>query len=180
MENPKAILDTSGLIRLQYTGLLPFLNLFYDEVRLPSHVEVEFITGPETEEEQTQRFEFISSFYQDHSSWFVPCNEYGEDLIQIYLSAKNMDRGEAEVLAQNQFYDNQYELILDEKVARELAGLNNMKCKGTLSLLAHMDLGFGLCDYHEIVEQLRQETNFFLKDKIIQKAYLEAQATYPP
>ena len=166
----KAILDTSPLICLYNLNILSNLNLIYEEVRIPRAVQEEFFEKV-SENEKTKRFQFLSNFYAQNNSWFIPCNEYGEDLVQIYLADKKMDRGESEALAQNQFYDSLFELILDEKVAREIAKNNSFEFHGVLYILAILSIKFGIIDYRKATTYLKNEQNFRLNEKIIEKAY---------
>ncbi|MDX1939377.1 MAG: hypothetical protein SFU99_02430 [Saprospiraceae bacterium] len=171
MNFPKAILDTSALRSLYYLELLPYLNLLYTEIRIPRAVEKEFLVKPSSESERTSRFIFLSNFYLENSSWFIPCNEYGSDLVEIYLAKAGMHEGEAEVLAQNQFFDNLYEVILDERIARKFASSENMSIHGTLYLLAFLDIKFRVCNYFTSVDLLMSKRRTFLNVAIIRKAY---------
>lgn len=170
---PRAILDTSALLCLYHVDVLSYLSLLFDEVRVPEEVQQEFFNAP-SEAEKSKRFAFLHNFYQDNDTWFIPCNEYGEDLITIYLSEKGMDRGEAEALAQNQFYDSLYQVIIDEKIARKIARNNEMEIRGTLSLLADMELSHGLLDYRTIVKRLIDELGTRFSQKVIDLVYNEA------
>ncbi|MBI5913964.1 MAG: hypothetical protein HY842_01190 [Bacteroidetes bacterium] len=168
---PKAVLDTSALICLYFLDLLEYLKLLYSEIRIPREVEREFLEKHVSEEERSRRYTFLTGFYDKNLSWFLPCIEYGDDLVKIYLDLEGMDKGEAEALAQNQYYENTYEVLVDEKIARIFAQSQSMKVHGTLSLLADMDIKFGVCDYFSAVERLQKENNTFFSRKIIQSAY---------
>jgi predicted nucleic acid-binding protein len=150
-----AIIDTSVLISLYSLGLLEYLNVLYLNVRVPREVEREFLEKNRDLMEQTQRFIFLDSFYQKHGSWFSQCNEYGSDLIEIYLTEKGLDRGEAEVFAQNQVLNNNHDLLLDERDGRRVAKDKNIKHHGVLYILARLELNFRVCNYFEKVKQLQ-------------------------
>lgn len=168
----KAIIDTSIIRCLFHLGLLSYLQLFYEEIRVPVAVENEFLNSATTENERTNRFQFLDKFYNINSSWFLKCNEYNEELVQIYLSPK-IDRGEAEAFAQNQFYQMRYQILLDDKRARILARNKNIVVHGTLFILASLDLRFKICNYFNSVKKLRNELNYHVNDEIIKKVYFD-------
>ncbi len=163
-------MDTSALISLYNLQSLEHLSLMYEEVRIPREVEREFLDKV-SEDEKTRRFAFIAKFYDINQSWFVPCLDYGSDLIEIYLASDGMDRGEAEVLAQNQSLDNLYEVIIDESIARGVAQSKSFKVHGVLYLLAVLSIRFQKIDYNASVDYLIKEQNFRLKSKVANQVY---------
>jgi len=150
-----SIIDTSVLLTLYYLDLLSYLNLIYFEVRVPREVEREFLQNNKDEKENSLRFDYLINFYKSNSSWFLPCNEYGSDLVSIYLADKRLDRGEAEVFAQNQSLGLVHELLLDENEGRRVAKNQNIKHHGVLYILAKFDVLFSVCDYFKSVEYLK-------------------------
>ncbi|MEM8893056.1 MAG: hypothetical protein AAGC88_00680 [Bacteroidota bacterium] len=146
------------------------MNLLYSEVRIPKAVQDEFLTDLKSEQQKTERFTFITNFFSKHSSWFIPCNEYGEDLVLIWLTA-NMHRGEAEVFAQNQYLESTYELIIDEGYARKIARKENFKLHGVLYLIAVLDKKYGFCNYFKSVAHLKYNEGTHFKDAHINMVY---------
>jgi predicted nucleic acid-binding protein len=171
----KAILDTSALLSLYIVGALSYLNLLFTEVRIPEEVQREFLQNGPSDEEKSKRFLFLSEFYQDNDSWFIPCSEYGEDLISLYLTEAGMNRGEAEALAQNQFYDSLYTVVIDEKIARKIATEKDMQIRGTLRLLADMEVKHALINYKQAVTELRENHGTFFSIKIVNAVYEQAK-----
>lgn len=167
---PKAILDTSALISLYNLDFLNDLRLVYAEVRIPREVQREFLDKI-SEIEKSKRFDFILNFYKENESWFLPCSEYGEDLISIYLTEEGMDRGESEVLAQNQALDSLYQVIIDEKIAKQIAKNKSFKVHGVLSIIAELCIRFQRKDYFECTEYLIEKQNFNISQKIIKLVY---------
>ncbi len=169
---PFAILDTSVLLVLYHLEKLEYLNLFYRIVRVPRAVEEEFLNSSQiSEQEKSKQYDFLTYMYEKHGAWFKPCNEYNTDLVKIYESEKGIDRGEAEVFAQNQVFGDTHELLLDEKRARSFAEKSNYKFHGVLYILAIMDLRFKILDYFESVSKVKKELKTFLSDKIIRAVY---------
>jgi predicted nucleic acid-binding protein len=162
-----AIIDTSVLLSLYYLDLLNFLNLIYNEVRIPREVERDFLEKNRNYEEQNVRFEFITRFYKNHAPWFFQCNEYGEDLVQIYLTEKDLDKGEAEVFTQNQALGSNHELLLDERAGRKVAQQESIIHHGVLYILACLDLKLKVCDYYMTVATLKEMNIGRFSDKII-------------
>ncbi|MEM9985128.1 MAG: hypothetical protein AAF804_08535, partial [Bacteroidota bacterium] len=142
----------------------------YDEVRLPAEVRAEFLRKPPSEEEKSRRFNFLELFLLENESWFVFCDEYGQDLVDLWITVEGLDKGEAEALAQNQFYDNLYQVIIDETDARKKAKSQNIEIRGTLTILAILDQRFSLCDYFESVKRLKAEINSRFGANIIKVA----------
>ncbi len=167
----KAIIDTSVLISLYYLKLLKFLKLIYAEVRIPRAVEEEFLTQNKDEKEITRRNDFLLLFYAQNSSWFLPCSEYGIDLVKFYLTDAGLDLGEAEALSQNQYLGNISDVLLDERKARKHAKSTSIKHHGVLYILASLDLKFKCCNYFECVNKLKTETSDRFSEKVIKLAY---------
>ena len=167
----KAIIDTSVLLSLYYLGLLEFLNLFYYEVRVPREVEREFLDKKNDEIERSKRYNFLENFYTTHQSWFTRCNEYDDAIIQLYLTEKNIDKGEAEIFAQSQSLSNVHELLLDENTARQLAVRDNIKHHGVLYILANLELGFNIGEYRNHIEKLKKINIGRFSEKIINIVY---------
>jgi len=166
-----AILDTSVLIVLYHLNLLEYLNFFYNTIRIPRKVEEEFLTKHKSHKEQSERYRFLSHFYNNNKSWFIPCNEYSSDDIKIYLSQKGIDAGEAEIFAQNQALGNNHEILLDERQARELAKSNKIHHHGVLFILANLDLKFKVCDYFEAVKKVKIEMKTYFSEEIVIEVY---------
>jgi len=174
----KAILDTSALISLYELNLLSYLNLLYKEVLIPNAVEKEFLENPKIKEERTTRFNYFIQNINTHSVWLKQCNEYGDDLISIYMTFQKMDKGEAETLAQNQSLESKYEVIIDEKFAKKFAKNNNMVVHGTLYLIATLDVKFKVCDYFSYAEKMMSETRTHVNQKIINLVYKKVQEEF--
>ena len=174
MQPRKAIIDTSVLISLYHLNFLSLLNLIYFQVKVPSRVEGEFLDKPTREYEKSLRFKYLTEFYNQNGSWFTKCNEYGSDLVQLYLT-ENIDEGEAEVFAQNQSLGSIYELLLDEKKGRKIAESKLIKHHGVLHILANFELRYKCCDYLKSVQKLKKETRDRFDSNIIAKVYEEVK-----
>lgn len=167
---PYAIVDTSVLLSLTELDLLQYLKLFYQEVRVPRQVEREFIEIAKAT--KNKRYAFLMSFYESNRSWFIPCNEYESALVELYLTNKKLDRGEAEVLAQNQALGSVHELLLDEKEGRKAAQKDKAQYHGVLYILARLDLNFKICNYFESIALLRDKgINNRMTDSLIRQVY---------
>ncbi len=166
-----AILDTSVLIVLYHLNLLEYLKFFYNTIRIPREVEKEFLTKNKSHKERSNRFLFLSNFYKENKSWFIPCNEYNSDDVRIYSTQKGIDAGEAEVFAQNQALGNNHEILLDERQARKLAKSKNIQHHGVLYILAILDIKFKICDYYKVVEKVKIEMKTHFSDDIVNKVY---------
>jgi len=168
---PRAIIDTSVLLSLYHLNLLESLKLLYRTVRVPRKVEEEFLINNEDENERSKRFNFLMDFYEQQNSWFIQCTEYGSDLVQIYLTDKRLDEGEAEVFAQNQSFDSTHELLLDEKAGRNVAKSEYVKHHGVLYVLANLDHRYKCCNYYECIVSLQDNRIGRFTSEIINKVY---------
>jgi predicted nucleic acid-binding protein len=177
MERTKAILDTSVLICLYQLDLVEHLQFFYNKVRIPRKVEEEFLTGHKDELEKSNRYNFITTFYSKHHTWFEPCTDYSADLIAIYLTEKGIDAGEAEVFAQNQVLGNDHIILLDENPGRKLAKTKSIEHHGVLYILAVMDSKFKVCDYWKSIRIL-EGYGFRLNDAIVNKVWDEINTSF--
>ena len=166
-----AILDTSVLIVLYHLDLLKYLNLFYNKIKIPREVEKEFLTKHKDKKECSRRYKFLSEFYTQNKSWFLACNEYSSSDIDLYLTQKGIDAGEAEAFAQNQALGNMHDILLDERQARKLAKSNNIHHHGVLYILANLDIKYKACNYHRAVETAKSELNTRFSDKIVKQVY---------
>ncbi len=176
--NDKAILDTSPLICLYQLNLLEYLNLFFNKVYIPREVEREFLEKNSNKEERERRYKFLTEFYYKHSSWFIQCNLYSDDLILIYKTKEGIDSGEAEVFAQNQALGSGHLLLIDEMNARNLATKLELTFNGVLFIIAIMEIRFSLCNYVEVVNRLKTNYGFHLNERIIQIVYQQAKTFF--
>lgn len=170
MSKPAAIIDTSVLLCLFRLNILDKLNLLFSEIRVPRKVEAEFLYRPDPEE-TSERYKFISSFYESHSGWFIQCNEYDSGVVKLYMSIERLDAGESEVFAQNQYLDNSNILLFDEKKARKVAGNKNLSVHGVLFILASLDIKYQLCNYRESIKILHSHKLAMCSEKTMQDAY---------
>lgn len=158
---PAAILDTSALIALHTVGLLPRLNLLFEEVRLPRKVREEFVRRPKEPAETDAREKLLLELPQV-MPWMIECNDYDTAIVSLWKNKrKKIDDGEAEVFAQNQELGSAHTLVLDETIARGLAKHERLKVRGTAKLLALLALQ-GYCDYWQTVQQLQERIKFRL------------------
>ena len=177
LHHRSAILDTSVLIVLYHLNLLKYLNLFYTKVRIPREVEREFLTKHFDQKERSARFDFLMDFYKTNKMWFLPCHEYNSDIVEIYLTEPNIDRGEAEAFAQNQALGNVHEILLDEKEARHYARSKNIHHHGVLFILANLDVKYKACKYFHAVEKVRNECATRFSDSVVEQVYKTIKMT---
>lgn len=170
MRFKEAIIDTSVLISLYQLNLLDKLILFYNKVRIPRAVEFEFLNKHKCQKECFNRAIFLTEFYTQNQ-WLIPCNDYSSDIVSIYLTDKELDEGEAEVLAQNQAYSSSHELLLDERKARSIANDEKIKLHGVLFFLAKLDLKYKACNYFDSVNVLINKYGSRFSNKIVSEVY---------
>jgi predicted nucleic acid-binding protein len=170
IKNKSAIMDNSSLRALYHLNLLDSLILLYSNVYIPREVEKEFLRA---KSEETTRYIFITNFYEKNI-WFQRCSTYRDSLVELFLAddyTKKLHRGEAEAIVQNQTMQNNCEVLLDEAEAREVAKVQHVCVRGTLSILALLDLRWKKCDYRQSVEILQKKHKARYSQKIINDAY---------
>lgn len=159
-----AILDTTAVESFYRLGRFTDLLQLFSRVRIPERVEREFIAT-----ERDKRFAFLLAMYQLHS--IEKCTEY--DLIQVKLLSADarIDEGEAEVISQYSTLTGSHSelvAVLDDGKARQAAERLQIRVKGTLALLARLDL-LGQLNYYESVAQLREHGARFA-DRVVERA----------
>lgn len=175
----QAILDTGVLRSLYYLQLTQYLSLFYEKVLIPRAVEREFFAIAD-EADRNQRFAFLMNAYESFGAWLSRCNNYDEEQISLFLATakpleKKLHRGEAEVFVQNQTLGNTSELLIDEKIARRYAKNIKIQPRGTLYILAKIDLNLKGCNYFASARQLKDQHGVFLNENIIIQVYEDMQ-----
>lgn len=171
MNPSSAIIDTSVLIYLYRLDLLDKLHMFYNEVLVPRKVEFEFLNKID-QSEKNKRLDYLERLYTN-SSWLKRCQEYDDNTVFFYLQISKMNEGESEVFAQCQVLGKVHKVLIDEKIARQVAEQYFFDKRGFLSLLAQMDIVYNFCHYFESVEKLKKESNARFSETIINKAWTE-------
>ncbi len=151
------MVDTSPLINLTHLNLATELTLFFNRVFVPRAVQ---------ELNRKGRFRYrLNRLYR--TGFFTRCRT--ADAFNVQLLRAELDKGEAEALAQAQEKDALY-FIGDERRARTMAGLMGKKAVGTLRLLARLNLEGRAPAMTELVEVLRRDLSFRASDEIVQRA----------
>ena len=172
----RAILDASPLMSFFALDKLSELLQFYDVLLIPRAVEQEFLNKAPCGTVD-ERHEWIQQQYSNSPLQINACLEYGSDLIQLYHSQPSIDLGEAEVLAQNQYLDNLCELILDDQKVVKFARNQGFKVKGTIALLAELELRFQRCDFFQAIKLLKEgPRKFHICEDLAQKIYQATKA----
>lgn len=182
MKANQAILDTGVLRNLYYLNLAHYLNMFYHRVLIPRAVEREFFAIQEVNEKQ-DRYDFLAKAYVEMGAWLKQCNSYDDASIQIYPSLvpeyqKKLHQGEAEVFVQNQTLGMVSELLIDEKIARKHAKNINVQTRGTLYVLARLDIQLKACDYFAATRKLRENHGTFLSERTINLVYADLKTQF--
>lgn len=175
----KAILDSSVLISLYNLNLIHNLKLLYNKIYIPREVEKEFLNIKDLNE-SINRYNYFNKFCEENNSWFIRCNQYSDSIINLYLKElqkkkpEKSNKGEAEVLAQNDSLNQENDLLLDDKDACEIALKNNHPKHGTLYILSILDLKYKICNYKNSVEIIKKKLNFRASKKLSELVYNES------
>lgn len=168
---PMAIIDTSVLLTFYELGFIDKLQLFFAEVRVPREVESEFLNSEALDSNKDERFKWLSEVYEKHKTWIKACNEYGTDLVDLYLTEPKIDKGEAEAFAQHQALGSVHTVLIDEKEGRKLALRKKIQHNGVLSLIARLDLQLQICDYRTTVASLMEKGIGRYTQEIVDRVY---------
>lgn len=143
-----AILDTTALDAFFKTNLFTLLLSLFDRVRIPERVEREFLNNIDADD----RYSFLVRTY-DENHWVEKCTEYDLVTVALLKAEPDIHAGEAEVISQYSILGTgggRFFAILDDQRAREVARRMSVEIRGTLALLARLDL-MGMVNYNKTV-----------------------------
>jgi len=152
------IVSNSGpLIALSKLNLLFILQDLFGEIVIPAEVWKEVVERGKGK---------AGSEAIEKAKW-IKVQDVGDDL-SVEVLCRNIDRGEAEaiILAKRINADI---LILDEKIAREIAMAVGLKVVGSLALI-YEGIKRGIVDQTlaEIIKKMR-ERNIWISDEVIEE-----------
>jgi len=152
------IVSNSGpLIALSKLNLLFILQDLFGEIVIPAEVWKEVVERGKGK---------AGSEAIEEAKW-IKVQDVGDDL-SVEVLCRNIDRGEAEaiILAKRINADI---LILDEKIAREIAMAVGLKVVGSLALI-YEGIKRGIVDQTlaEIIKKMR-ERNIWISDEVIEE-----------
>jgi len=169
------VVDTTFLDAFYRLKLMHIMNMLYSRVLIPVAVEYEFLS--EKNRDRDKRYQYISTLFENHH-WIQKCTTYHPDDVKLIQAEPDIDKGEAEVMAQTQKLgqevypkENLYSVI-DEKRGREVAGNMQLKITGTLYILALISL-HRYVNFDESVQLLREQGVRY-SNKVIKKALEKA------
>lgn len=149
MKNGLAVIDSGPVFSLAIINRLSLLDLFFDEVKVPTTVWNEITLN-------------TSSFiYPAIAQYF---SSKIEPIRQAYEVSSLIDPGENDAILLYKEIDARF-LIIDDKKGREIAEQSGISCIGTLGLLAlAKDKGY--------IKALKPIFETFLKNKRYYSIYL--------
>jgi len=144
--------NTSPIFYLHRAGYLELLRQLYGEIIVPHAVIEELREGRRQGEDVPDigKYQWINV-----KEVHVP--------VQIRL-VPDLGKGESEVLALG-LSDPQHLIIIDDKLAREIAALQDLKFTGTAGILLKSKKGGYLTEIKPVLERLK-EAGFFLRDEL--------------
>lgn len=117
------VADASPLTALLHLNKLQLLIDLYRQIYIPTAVANEMY--------ELMPFGYDISFLNDHSHYIVrPANDV--ELVKVLSTV--LDRGEAEAIALSREVKADL-LLIDEKLGKEIAVKENIKCKGVIGVL---------------------------------------------
>ena len=152
---PKIIVsDTSPLFYLHRVGCLELLRRLYGNIIVPQAVIAELEEGREQGEDvpDIDKYQWIKVQH-----------------ITVPLHIKlipDLGKGESEVLSMG-LCEEQHLIIIDDKLAREIARLQNLRFTGTAGILLKSKKKKYLTEIKPVLCQLEQAGFFLRKDLIV-------------
>ncbi|GMT49229.1 MAG: nucleic acid-binding protein [bacterium] len=157
----RVVADSSCLIGLAQIKQFDLLKHLFSQVHIPDAVYEEVVVKGEGEVGSEE----AESAVKD--GWII--KRTVKDEIAISALTTILGKGESEVIILYKESSLDYAL-LDERTARDMAELMNVKTMGVLGVInLAIDQGFAL-DKKELVEQLR-EAGFRISDKLYRRMF---------
>lgn len=158
---PEVIIsNTTPIFYLHRVGYLELLRKLYDEVIVPNAVIEELEEGKKQGEDVPE----INNY-----QWIKVRKIQVPSRINLI---PDLGKGESEVLAMG-LDEKQHLLIIDDKLAREIAKLHDLKFTGTAGVLLKSKSNGYITEIKPIIGRLR-EAGFFLSQELFE--YILAQA----
>ncbi|MEZ6132517.1 MAG: DUF3368 domain-containing protein [Planctomycetaceae bacterium] len=146
--------DTSPIRALKWLGLLELLESLYGKVLIPPAVVAELVRPAEPRRRvEVDQYKFIEVV--------VP-----RDQSVVEELAVDLDPGEAEALALA-LEQHSCRLVIDERAGREKARALGLDFVGTVGIVIQAKQAGLIPAVQPIIEQLRNELNFFLSEKFV-------------
>lgn len=158
---PIAIIDNTLLSCLGKVGIHDRLPMVFDRVLIPPAVNAEHGAGPGKARQR------LRNLKKELPDFFVSCND--RDPFQLLVLNEKLDAGEAEVLAQADFWrtqqaQQQVYALIDERKGRAFGRRLDIKVWRTGRLLVEMKNRALISQVQPYLDNLRSRTTFWLDD----------------
>jgi len=139
------IANSSSLIALAKCNGIKFLDILFTKVKVPEAVYIEICNT-----EKNPETEILKGFLSD--------KVVKEDINKYLIRGVNLGRGELEAIALYKILNADF-LLIDDKKARKIARLNNVKVIGSLGVILK-------AKEKEIIQQVKPYIESLLKSNI--------------
>ncbi|MCL4497463.1 MAG: DUF3368 domain-containing protein [Deltaproteobacteria bacterium] len=153
-----AVADSSSLIALSICNHLNLLDMFFDKVIVPEAVYDELTSGNKPESGR------LKDYLLDKVS--------KKDINKYLINDTRLGKGELEAIALCKAINADF-LIIDDKVARKAAVINNIKITGSLGVLLFAKKKGYIKTLSPCIESLKR-SNIRISESLIQKVLQEA------
>ena len=153
-----AVADSSSLIALSICDRLNLLDMFFDKVIVPEAVYDELTLGDKPESER------LKDYLSDKVS--------KKDINKYLINDTHLGKGELEAIALCKAVNADF-LIIDDKLARKAAVINNIKITGSLGILLFAKKKGYIKSLSPCLEILKR-SNIRISESLIQKVLQEA------
>ena len=153
-----AVADSSSLIALSICNHLNLLDMLFDKVIVPEAVYDELTLNNKPESER------LKDYLLDKVS--------KKDINKYFINDTHLGKGELEAIALYKAINADF-LIIDDKVARKAAVINNIKITGSIGILLFAKEKGYIKTLSPCIESLKR-SNIRISESLIQKVLQEA------
>ncbi len=153
-----AVADSSSLIALSICNHLNLLDMLFDKVIVPEAVYDELTLNNKPESER------LKDYLLDKVS--------KKDINKYLINDTHLGKGELEAIALYKAINADF-LIIDDKVARKAAVINNIKITGSIGILLFAKEKGYIKTLSPCIESLKR-SNIRISESLIQKVLQEA------
>ena len=153
-----AVADSSSLIALSMCNHLNLLDMLFDKVIVPEAVYNELILNDKPESER------LKDYLLDKVS--------KKNINKYLINDTHLGKGELEAIALYKAVNADF-LIIDDKVARKTAVINNIKITGSLGILLFAKKKGYIKTLNPCIESLKR-SNIRISESLIRRVLQEA------
>jgi predicted nucleic acid-binding protein len=167
-----AVIDNDTLVnltQLKHLRVFDSLRSLFQQIHIPQEVKREYEIQLAKEPDRVWMLDKL----RPNEGFYSFCTRYDKIVLSVIQSKKNIDKGEAEVVAQQKEVNAHYILSDDLKFHKAIKAIDsNVKILTTLHLIAMLDIRKLLINSKEMLRELHSHYKFESFD--LRTAYKES------